>query len=159
MTIVVSPQRIKNTHNTAKICENPSPWSPCRNKYIHPTEIPHPKIPAKKRARFHKCSERNILPYPQRRSGTREKTMMSTILKSRDIKDWYYFLRRISYFQKLHEVWSFSFFFRNARLIRKELIPIKRKRKPIIYARKSGNARMTAPKRMKNSEMNGIIKE
>lgn len=44
------------------------------------------------------------------------------------------------------------------KLIISEFTPIKRKRKPIIYARKSGNARMIAPKSMKKIAKNGIGK-
>jgi hypothetical protein len=55
----------------------------------------------------------------------------------------------ISYPPKLHDFDGFDLFLRKAREMMSEFTPRNRKKKPIIYAIKAGNAITVIPKRMK----------
>lgn len=62
----------------------------------------------------------------------------------------------ISYPPKLHDFDGFDLFLRIAREMMSEFTPRKRKKNPMIYAIKAGNAMTVIPKRMKKSERRGI---
>jgi hypothetical protein len=68
----------------------------------------------------------------------------------------YYFFLMISYFPKFHHFSSALPFLRKNVENANEFTPIKRKRKPIIYARNAGNARITIPNMIQKSEKNGM---
>jgi hypothetical protein len=63
----------------------------------------------------------------------------------------------ISYPPKLHDFDGFDLFLRIAKEMMSEFTPRKRKKNPIIYAIKAGNAMTVIPKRMKNSERKGMV--
>lgn len=68
----------------------------------------------------------------------------------------HYFFFMISYPPKLHDFDGFDLFLRIAREMMSEFTPRKRKKNPMIYAIKAGNAMTVIPKRMKKSERRGI---